>query len=124
MTIDAAIVDYSAGLLLRYFRGGAQIDGEVPRLDQRRDVDILKGHWAMSAPVRALVGYLAARPHEAQALLTYRERVDDAVARGRIDARGGRGRRRALPRNNQISFADQGKPVPCATRRWSSGEVS
>lgn len=87
MTIDAAIVDYSAGLLLRYFRGGAQIDGEVPRLDQRRDVDILKGHWAMSAPVRALVGYLAARPHEAQALLTYRERVDDAVARGRIDAR-------------------------------------
>lgn len=87
MTVDAAIVDYSAGLLLRYFRGGAQIDGEVPRLDQRRDVDILKGHWAVSAPVRALVGYLAERPHEAQALLTYRERVDDAVARGRIDAR-------------------------------------
>jgi hypothetical protein len=87
MTIDAAIVDYSAGLLLRYFRSGAQIDGDIPRLDQRRDVDILKGHWAVSAPVRSLVAYLAERPHEAQALLAYRERVDDAVARGRIDAR-------------------------------------
>jgi len=87
MTIDAAIVDYSAGLLLRYFRGGALIDGDVPRLDQRRDVEILKGHWAVSAPVRALVGHLLERPHEAQALLAYRERVDDAVARGRIDAR-------------------------------------
>lgn len=87
MTIDAAIVDYSAGLLLRYFRGGALIDGEVPRLDQRRDVEILKGHWAVSAPVRAFIGYLLERPHEAQALLAYQERVDDAVARGRIDAR-------------------------------------
>ena len=87
MTIDAAIVDYSAGLLLRYFRGGALMDGDVPRLDQRRDVEILKGHWAVSAPVRALVSYLLERPHEAQALLTHRERVDDAIARGRIDAR-------------------------------------
>lgn len=87
MSIDAAIVDYSAGLLLRYFRGGAAISGDVPRLDQRRDVDILKGHWAVSAPVRSLVGYLLERPHEAQALLAFRERVDDAVARGRIDAR-------------------------------------
>jgi hypothetical protein len=87
MTTDAAIIDYSAGLLLRYFRSGAQIDGDIPRLDQRRDVDILKGHWAVSAPVRSLVAYLAERPHEAQALLAYRERIDDAVARGRIDAR-------------------------------------
>lgn len=87
MTIDAAVVDYSAGLLLRYFRGGALVDGDVPRLDQRRDVEILKGHWAVSSPVRALVNYLLDRPHEAQALLAYQERVDDAVARGRIDAR-------------------------------------
>ena len=87
MTIDAAIVDFSAGLLLRYFRGGAAIEGEAPRLDQRRDVEILKGHWAVSAPVRALVGHVLANPHEAQALLAFRERVDDAMARGRIDAR-------------------------------------
>lgn len=87
MTIDAAIVDYSAGLLLRYFRGGALQESEIPRLDQRRDVNILKGHWSLSEPVRALVSYLLERPHEAQALLAFRERVDDAVARGRIDAR-------------------------------------
>jgi hypothetical protein len=87
MNTDAAIVDFSAGLLLRYFRGGAPIEGEAPRLDQRRDVEILKGHWAVSAPVRALVSYVLENPHEAQALLAFRERVDDAVARGRIDAR-------------------------------------
>ncbi|MBL0769570.1 hypothetical protein JI743_12205 [Sphingopyxis sp. DHUNG17] len=87
MSIDAAIVDYSAGLLLRYFRGGALIEGDVPRLDKRRDIEVLKGHWAVSKPVRALVNHLLERPHETQALLAYRERVDDAVARGRIDAR-------------------------------------
>jgi hypothetical protein len=87
MGIDAAIVDFSAGLLLRYFRGGAVIEGEAPRLDHRRDVDLLKGHWAVSGPVRALVAYVLAHPHEAQSLLTFRTRVDDAVARGRIDAR-------------------------------------
>lgn len=87
MSIDAAIVDYSAGLLLRYFRAGAPVEGGMPRLDQRRDVEILKGHWSLAEPVRSLVTYLLDRPHEAQALLTYRERVDNAVARGRIDAR-------------------------------------
>lgn len=87
MSIAAAIVDYSAALLLRYFRGGAPIEADVPRLDQRRNVEILKGHWSLSAPVRDLVGYALANPHEAQALLAYRQRVDDAVARGRIDAR-------------------------------------
>lgn len=87
MGIDAAIVDYSAGLLLRYFRNGALIEGEMPRLDQRRDVEILKGHWALSAAVRDLVNHVLTHPHEAQALLTYRQRIDDAMARGRIDAR-------------------------------------
>lgn len=87
MSIDTAIVDYSAGLLLRYFRGGAAVEGEVPRLNAKRDVEILKGHWSLAKPVRSLVTYLLERPHEAQALLTYRERIDDAVARGRIDAR-------------------------------------
>lgn len=87
MSIDTAIADYSAGLLLRYFRAGALVEGDVPRLDHRRDVEVLKGHWSLAEPVRSLVTYLLTRPHETQALLTYRERVDDAVARGRIDAR-------------------------------------
>lgn len=87
MCLDADIVDFSAGLLLRYFRGGTPLEGGAPRLNQRRDVEILKGHWALSAPVRSLVAHLLDRPHEAQALLAYREQVDDAIARGRIDAR-------------------------------------
>ena len=86
MSLDAAIIDFSAGVLLRYFRGGALIEGEAPRIDRRRDVDLLKGHWAVSGPVRALVGYVLAHPHEAQSLLTFKTRVDDAMARGRIDA--------------------------------------
>lgn len=86
MSIDAAIVDFSAGVLLRYFRGGALIAGEAPRLDHRRDIDLLKGHWAVSGPVRALVSYVLAHPHETQSLLTFKMRIDDAVARGRIDA--------------------------------------
>jgi hypothetical protein len=87
MGIDGAIIDFSAGLLLRYFRGGASVAGETPRIDHRRDLDLLKGHWAVSAPLRELIGYVLANPHEAQSLLTFRTRIDDAVARGRIDAR-------------------------------------
>ena len=87
MSIDADIVDYSAGLLIRYFRGGGQIGGDAPRLDRRRDLNVLRGHWAVSEPVRTLVSHLLDRPHEAQALFSFRERVGDAVARGRIDAR-------------------------------------
>ena len=62
MSIDSAIVDFSAGLFLRYFRGGAAIGGEAPRLDQKRDVEILKGHWSVSDPVRALVGHVLSHP--------------------------------------------------------------
>jgi hypothetical protein len=87
MTTDAAIVDFTAALLLRYFRAGEKVEGGAVRLDHRRDVEILKGHWSVSGPVRSLVKYVLAHPHEAQSLLSFRERIDDAVARGRIDAR-------------------------------------
>lgn len=87
MTIDAAIIDFSAALLLRYFRRGDHHAGETPRIDAKRDLDMLRGHWAISGPVRDLVRYVLTHPHEAQSLLTLRTRVDDAVARGRIDAR-------------------------------------
>jgi hypothetical protein len=87
MTIDAAIVDFTAALLLRYFRTGEKIEGGAVRLDHRRDLEILKGHWSVSGAVRSLVKYVLAHPHEAQSLLSFRERIDDAVARGRIDAR-------------------------------------
>lgn len=87
MTIDAAIIDFSAALLLRYFKRGDTLESAAPRVEHQRDLDLLKGHWAISKPVRDLVGYLLTHPHETQSLLTLRTRVDDAVARGRIDAR-------------------------------------
>lgn len=86
MSLNDAITDYSAGLLLRYFRAGVALNAAVPRLDRIRDKEILKGHWALSAPVRALVERLLTRPHETQAILGFRTGVSDAVARGRIDA--------------------------------------
>lgn len=87
MNIDAAIVDYSAALLLRYFRRGNALESDAPRVEHRRDLELLRGHWAVSGPVRELVSYFLTHPHEAQSLLALRTRVDDAVARGRIDAR-------------------------------------
>lgn len=87
MNVDAAIVDFSAAVLLRYFRRGSPLEGNAPRVEHRRDLELLRGHWAVSGPVRELVGYFLSHPHEAQSLLALRTRVDDAVARGRIDAR-------------------------------------
>jgi hypothetical protein len=87
MLDDSDVVDFSAGLLVRYFRNGQIADSPVPRLDARRDLEILKGHWAISEPVHALVRYVLAHPQEVQRLLRFEVRVDDAVARGRIDAR-------------------------------------
>lgn len=86
MSIDAAIVDYTAAFLLRYFRRGLVLEGEAPRLTHRRELELLRGHWSVSEPVRALVAYMLSHPHEAQSLLALRTRVDDAVARGRINA--------------------------------------
>lgn len=85
--LDLAISDYAASALLRYFRRGVRLQTEGARIDVERDRDILRGHWAFSAPVRALVGHLLLHRHETHALLTSRPRIDDAVARGRIDAR-------------------------------------
>lgn len=81
------ITDYTAGLFLRYFRSGALAATSSPSIDTRRDIDLLRSHWAVSAPVRSFVQYVLQHPHETQSLLTFRERADDAIARGRIDAR-------------------------------------
>ncbi|MCA0404835.1 MAG: hypothetical protein LCH39_01615 [Proteobacteria bacterium] len=87
MQPDTAIVDFAASLFLRYFRSGSLIEGQSPTINAARDVEMLKGHWAISQPVRNLIEHILDYPHEAQALLMHKERIDDAVARGRIDAR-------------------------------------
>jgi hypothetical protein len=87
-TLDRAISDYTAGVFLRYFRQGTLAGAESPHLDLARDMDLLRAHWALSEPVRAFLSYVLTHRHEAQSLLQFVRRTDDAVARGRIDARG------------------------------------
>lgn len=87
-TLDRAIGDYAAGVLLRYFRQGALAGAESPHLDLARDMDLLRAHWALSEPVRTLLSYVLTHRHEAQSLLQFVRRADDAMARGQIDARG------------------------------------
>ena len=72
---------------MRYFRSGVLAGVETPHLDRVRDVDLLRAHWAISSPVRDFLSYVLSHRHEAQSLLQIHRRTDDAVARGRIDAR-------------------------------------
>ena len=87
-TLDRAISDYTAGVFLRYFRQGTLAGAESPHLDLVRDMDLLRAHWALSGSVRTFLSYVLSHRHEAQSLLKFVKRTDDAVARGRIDARG------------------------------------
>lgn len=82
-----AITDYAASLFLRYFRKGTLAGAESPAFDLQHDLDFLRSQWAISKPVREFLEYVKSHPHEAQSLLMFRRRIDDAVARGRIDAR-------------------------------------
>lgn len=87
-TLDRAINDYAAGVFLRYFRQGTLAGADSPHLDLARDIDLLRAHWALSEPVKTFLSYVLSHRHEAQSLLQFVRRTDDAVARGRIDARG------------------------------------
>ena len=86
-SIDQEIAEYATSALLRYFRRGSPVGVVQPRIDVERDREILRSHWAISSPVRSLLSYLLLHRHETQAMLITRERIDDVVARGRIDAR-------------------------------------
>ena len=84
---DQAIGDYAAAVFLRYFRQGTLASPERPHLDPARDIGLLRAHWALSGSVRAFLAYVLTHRHEARSLLQFDQRTDDAVARGRIDAR-------------------------------------
>jgi hypothetical protein len=86
-SIDDAITEYASAALLRYFRKGAAVSIDQVRFENARDRELLRHHWALSQPVRSLASYLLEHRHETQALLTFRPRLDDVIARGRIDAR-------------------------------------
>ena len=84
---DQEITDYAAGVLLRYFQSGILAGTKMPHLDLARDMNFLRAHWAISKPMRGFLTYVLSHRHEAQSLLQIDRRTDDAVARGRIDAR-------------------------------------
>ena len=85
--LDQDITDYAAAVFLRYFRKGIRAETEMPHLDRARDIALLRAHWAISKPVRDFLSYVLSHRHEAQSLLQINRKTDDAVARGRIDAR-------------------------------------
>lgn len=76
--------DYLSRMLLRYFRHGIAPELREPEADDVEDADFLRMHWAFSPAVVELATYLTDHPHEAQSSQQYRERVDDAVIRGRL----------------------------------------
>ena len=85
--LDQDISDYAAGILLRYYRAGSHVRANAPRIEVERDREILRSHWALSMPVRSLLRHLLSHRHETEALLSTRRRIEDALARGRIDVR-------------------------------------
>ena len=87
MIAASPIDDYSTSILLRHFKGITPITPGAPRIVNARDLEFLHYHWSISEPVKSLASYLLDNRHETQTLLTFRNRTDDAVARGRIDAR-------------------------------------
>ena len=85
--LDQDIADYTTRLFLRYFRDGAHPVVAAPTLDLARDVELLAEHWSISAPVRRFLDHMLKHRHEVRSLLQSVRRTDDAMARGRIDAR-------------------------------------
>lgn len=88
MIAGSAIDDFATAILLRHMRSASALAPGAPRFVLGRDLELLHCHWAISRPVRELATYLLENRHETQSLLAFRQRVDDAVARGRLDARG------------------------------------
>jgi len=84
---ESAINDYLTGFLLRYFRNATRVAIMRPTIDQKRDVELLRLHWAISGSVRDLIDHLSQHRHEIQAVLESRRHEDDVRVRGRFDAR-------------------------------------
>ena len=85
--LDQAVTDHIARFLLRYFGSAARAAADRPNVDAMQDRDLLRIHWAISPVILELASYALQHRHEIQSMLTTAPRVEDAVARGRIDAR-------------------------------------
>ena len=85
--LDRRISDYTAALLLGYFRQSVKLGASDPRVDPQRDRDLLMMHWAISSAVFDFLEYIRAHPYEAESLFDLRRTTSDGFVRGRIDAR-------------------------------------
>ena len=107
--LDQDITDYAVAVFLRYFRKGIRAETEMPHLDRARDIAPPGAHiGAISKPVRDFLSYVLSHRHEAQSLLQINRRTDDAVARGRIDARSTILMRRVSGHPSLIGFGRAG----------------
>lgn len=79
--------DFITRLLLRYFRAGQEASVSRPNFHRNEDLDLLRCHWAVSSRVLNLCYHVLHNRHELQSSLAERTRIDDAVIRGRLDAR-------------------------------------
>ena len=79
--------DFTTRLLLRYFRAGRSASVSEPNVHRMKDLDLLRWHWSVSSPILNLCDHVLRNRHELQSSLAERLRTDDAVVRGRIDAK-------------------------------------
>ncbi len=86
-SLDTAVIDHIARFLLRYFGSAERAEASRPKVDTVQDRDLLRLHWAISPVVRDLAAYAVQHRHEIQSVLATAVRVEDALARGRVDAR-------------------------------------
>jgi hypothetical protein len=85
--VTEGLHDFTTRLLLRYFRLGRSAQGSTPIVHRIEDIDILRWHWSTSSAVLNLCDHVLRNRHELQSSLAERRRTDDAMVRGRIDAR-------------------------------------
>lgn len=85
-TLEDAITDHAASLLLRYFSATEVARISSPTIALERDRELLRLHWALSPAVSTLVSYILAHRHEIQSILSTARRVEDGIVRGRLDA--------------------------------------
>jgi hypothetical protein len=83
---DNEVADFAVSLLLRYFSRSVGAQVGAPDLALKRDLELLKLHWALSTGVGALSKHCLENRHEIQSTLETRKRIDDGVIRGRLDA--------------------------------------
>lgn len=85
--MTSGLDDFAARLLLRYFRSSRSVNLAAPRFSQSDDLEMLRYHWAVSSSISDLCNHLVHNRHEVQSVLGEVIRTDDAMVRGRIDAR-------------------------------------